>query len=83
MVDAPVSRQLHMDIPNPSDNEKASLRVGETLMRDSQQGNIDRLISAEVWTLSVDRLTGVVEGRRCSVISWLVRSVRSRLMAIG
>ncbi|AKK07840.1 putative DUF3068 family protein [Corynebacterium testudinoris] len=62
VVDAPVSRQLHMDIQNPSDNEKASLRVGETLMRDSQQGDLDRLISAEVWTLSVDRLTGAVEG---------------------
>ncbi|WP_290219187.1 DUF3068 domain-containing protein [Corynebacterium atrinae] len=62
VVDAPVTRQLHMDIQNPSDENMASLRVGETLMRDSQQGDLDRLISAEVWTLSVDRLTGAVEG---------------------
>lgn len=58
VLDVPVSRQLHLEIQNPADEETATLRVGETLMRDSLQEELDRLISAEVWTFGVDRMTG-------------------------
>ena len=58
VLEVPVSRQLHMEIQNPADENTATLRVGETLMRDSMQGELDRLISAEVWTFGVDRSTG-------------------------
>lgn len=58
VLDVGVSRQLHLEIQNPADDEGATLRVGETLMRDSLQEDLDRLISAEVWTFGIDRLTG-------------------------
>ncbi|QGU03714.1 DUF3068 domain-containing protein [Corynebacterium comes] len=58
VLEVPVSRQLHMEIQNPAGEETATLRVGETLMRDSQQEELDRLITAEVWTFAVDRATG-------------------------
>lgn len=58
VLEVPVSRQLHMEIQNPAGEETATLRVGETLMRDSMQEELDRLISAEVWTFGVDRSTG-------------------------
>lgn len=58
VLEVPVSRQLHMEIQNPADEETATLRVGETLMRDSRQAELDRLIAAEVWTFGVDRATG-------------------------
>ncbi|HHU67037.1 DUF3068 domain-containing protein [Corynebacterium sp.] len=60
VVTAPVSRQLHMEIQNPSDEHTATLRVGETLMRGSQQEELDRLITAEVWSFAIDRTTGEV-----------------------
>ncbi|MCS5478443.1 DUF3068 domain-containing protein [Corynebacterium sp. YIM 101645] len=58
VLDAPVTRQLHVEIQNPADEETVTLRVGETLMRDSLQDELDRLISAEVWTFGLDRTTG-------------------------
>ena len=60
VVTAPVSRQLHMEIQNPSDEDSATLRVGETYMRGSQQDELDRLITAEVWSFGIDRTTGEV-----------------------
>lgn len=58
VLDVPVTHQLHMDIQNPVDADTATLRVGETFMRGSHQEDLDRLISAEVWTFAVDRVTG-------------------------
>jgi len=55
---APVTHQLHMEIQNPADEDSATVRVGETYMRGSRQEELDRLISAEVWTYGVDRVTG-------------------------
>ncbi len=60
VVTAPVTHQLHMEIQNPSDAETATLRIGETYMRGSQQEELDRLISAEVWSFGMDRTTGAV-----------------------
>ena len=58
VLTSPVTHQLHMEIQNPADEDTATLRVGETLMRDSQQEDLDRLIAAEVWSFGVDRRTG-------------------------
>ncbi|GAB3691757.1 DUF3068 domain-containing protein [Corynebacterium nasicanis] len=58
VVTSPVTHQLHMEIQNPADEHSATVRVGETLMRDSQQQDLDRLLSAEVWSFGVDRRTG-------------------------
>ncbi|RNE49067.1 DUF3068 domain-containing protein [Corynebacterium alimapuense] len=58
VLNSPVSHQLHMDIQDPASDEEASLRMGSTFMRDSQQSDLDRLISAEVWSFSIDRLSG-------------------------
>ena len=58
VVTAPVTHQLHMEIQNPSDADTATLRIGETYMRGSQQEELDRLISAEVWSYGIDRTTG-------------------------
>lgn len=58
VLTVPVSRQLHAEIQNPANEETVTLRVGETLMRDSMQGELDRLISAEVWSFGMDRATG-------------------------
>lgn len=60
VVTAPVTHQLHMEIQNPSDADSATLRVGETYMRGSQQDELDRLITAEVWSFGIDRTTGEV-----------------------
>lgn len=58
VLTVPVSRQLHAEIQNPASEESVTLRVGETLMRDSMQEELDRLISAEVWSFGMDRTTG-------------------------
>lgn len=60
VLDSPVTRQLHMDIQNPSGEDEASLRVGVTTMRDSRQSDLDRLVTAEVWNFGIDRLSGEV-----------------------
>lgn len=58
VVESPVTRQLHMDIQNPSSEKEVTLRVGSSLLRESEQSDLDRLISAEVWNFRLDRLTG-------------------------
>lgn len=57
----PMTYQLNMDIQEPSDKEKATLRIGETRMRGEGQG-LDDLSQAQVWTYPVDRLSGEAMG---------------------
>ncbi|MHA2788030.1 DUF3068 domain-containing protein [Corynebacterium sp. S7] len=54
----PVTRQLHMEIQNPSDEDMASLRVGETLFRGSEGDKLEDLITAQTWSWQVDRKSG-------------------------
>lgn len=58
VLDVPVTRQLHLEVQNPADEDEATVRIGETLMRESRQEDLDRLITASVWNYRMDRLTG-------------------------
>lgn len=58
VLDSPVSRQMHLEIQNPSDADAATVRVGTNTARINQQSDLDRLISAEVWNYRIDRTTG-------------------------
>lgn len=62
MLDVPVERQTHMEILPPADGEVATLRVGVTDSRVNQQADLDRLISATVWSLTINRATGEATG---------------------
>lgn len=62
VLDSPVSRQYHLTVEEPSDDDTVSVRVGSTLSRDSMQDDADRLITAGVWNWRMDRLTGEPEG---------------------
>lgn len=53
-----VTRQLHMDIQNPANEDMASLRVGETLFEGSDGAEFDALLSAQTWNWELNRLTG-------------------------
>ncbi|MDK6259881.1 MULTISPECIES: DUF3068 domain-containing protein [Corynebacterium] len=62
VLDSPVSRQYHLTLEEPSDDDTVSVRVGSTLSRDSLQDDADRLITAGVWNWRMDRLSGRPEG---------------------
>lgn len=53
-----ITRQLHMDIQNPANDEIASLRVGETLFQGDDGSEFDNLIHAQTWSWEIDRVTG-------------------------
>ena len=57
----PMTYQINMDIQEPSDEEKATVRIGETRMRGEGEG-LNDLSQAQVWTYSVDRLSGEAMG---------------------
>lgn len=59
VLNAPVSRQIHIELMDPVDVNSATARVGVTTMRESQQADIDRLITASVWSYRLDRYTGM------------------------
>ncbi|GGG74199.1 DUF3068 domain-containing protein [Corynebacterium pelargi] len=61
-VTAPVTRQTHFEIFPAADEEHATLQVGVTNMRDSMQDEVDRLITASVWSATIDRVTGEITG---------------------
>lgn len=58
VLESPVTRQMHLEIQNPSDADSATVRVGTSVARENQQSDLDRLISAEVWNYRIDRTTG-------------------------
>ncbi|QPK83514.1 DUF3068 domain-containing protein [Corynebacterium qintianiae] len=58
----PVTRQLHMEIQNPSNSDTASVRVGETLRAGTSERDFDNLVSAGTWTFSMDRVSGEPTG---------------------
>ncbi|AGS33958.1 hypothetical protein B841_02375 [Corynebacterium maris DSM 45190] len=61
VLDAPVSRQLHLDVQEPATEDNVSIRVGATTMRDSMQADADRLITAQTWSYVMNRVTGEAE----------------------
>ncbi|AKE40520.1 putative secreted protein [Corynebacterium kutscheri] len=58
IIQVPFTRQLHMTILPPSDNDTATVRVGYTDMRTSMQSENERLSTASVWSYSFDRVSG-------------------------
>ncbi|AZA12175.1 DUF3068 domain-containing protein [Corynebacterium gerontici] len=57
-VQAPVTRQLHYELFPAADDEHATVQVGLTQMRESMQDEVDRLITASVWSTTIDRTSG-------------------------
>lgn len=55
---APVTRQLHMEIQEPSDGDTASVRVGDTLRAGESGSDFNDLLSASTWSYAVDRVSG-------------------------
>ncbi|AKK02252.1 DUF3068 domain-containing protein [Corynebacterium epidermidicanis] len=59
VLDAPVTRQLHAEFKDPVDVNSVTVRMGVTTMRESRQADLDRLITASVWSYRLDRFTGL------------------------
>lgn len=57
---APVVRQLHMEIRNPSGADRVSVRVGDSLRAGDLGSDFDNLVSASTWAFSMDRVSGEV-----------------------
>ena len=57
-LQVPVTAQWHIALQEPADDEQVTLRVGSSWMRSSLQEEKDRLITAQVWSYPIDRLTG-------------------------
>ena len=57
---APVTRQLHMEIREPSDAVTASIRVGDTLRAGEAATDLDNLVAASTWSFRMDRVSGEV-----------------------
>lgn len=55
---APVTRQLHMEIQEPSDADTASVRVGDTLRAGASGSDFADLLAASTWSYAVDRVSG-------------------------
>lgn len=53
----PMTYQINAGIQEPSDEDTATLRIGETRLRGDGQG-LDDLSQAQVWTYPIDRLSG-------------------------
>ncbi|KQB87361.1 DUF3068 domain-containing protein [Corynebacterium lowii] len=62
VVNTPVTKQRHVTLEEPSSEESVTVRVGTTELRESQQQEADRLISAQVWSYAMDRSTGQALG---------------------
>ncbi|MEJ5919034.1 MULTISPECIES: DUF3068 domain-containing protein [unclassified Corynebacterium] len=66
-VTSPIRRQLHGELIQPADKERVSLRVGTSVIREMDAevvgtADITELIDAQVWTFSIDRLSGKFQG---------------------
>ncbi|MBK4143051.1 DUF3068 domain-containing protein [Corynebacterium macginleyi] len=57
----PMTYQINASIQEPSNEDTATLRIGETRLRGDGQG-LDDLSRAQVWTYPIDRLSGEAEG---------------------
>lgn len=58
---APVTRQLHMEIREPSNAGVAAVRVGHTLRAGEAATDFDNLVTASTWSFEMNRKTGRVE----------------------
>ncbi|KAA8721602.1 porin PorA family protein [Corynebacterium phocae] len=56
-LNVPVTAQWHLNLQEPADEDTTTVRIGSSLMRSSQQSELERLIQAQVWTYPIDRIT--------------------------
>ncbi len=59
VLDAPVTKQVHFEFVDPADAETVTVKAGSTLMRESRQADQDRLITADITSYRMNRLTGL------------------------
>lgn len=59
---APVVRQLHLEVQNPSDDDMASVRIGDTLRAGEAGSDFENLVSASTWSYTLDRVAGTAVG---------------------
>lgn len=57
---APVTRQLHMEVQDPANDDVASVRIGDTLRAGTAERDFDNLVAASTWSMVMDRVTGQV-----------------------
>ncbi|MGV0342020.1 DUF3068 domain-containing protein [Corynebacterium mastitidis] len=81
VVTTPVVRQTHLTLEEPSSEEAVMARVGTTQLRESRQEEAQRLISAQVWSYGVDRVTG--RGTGSAVLSQQLASPTEEVAAPG
>lgn len=61
-ITAPVNRQFNISLGQPATEETASARMGVSTARTDVKDDLQSLLSAEVWSFTIDRLTGDAEG---------------------
>lgn len=54
----PLTRQLHMTVQNPANDEVAALRIGDSLLRGDKDSDFENLLAASTWSLQMDRRSG-------------------------
>lgn len=59
---APVVHQLHMEIQNPSGDDTASVRIGDSLRAGQEQRDFDNLVAASTWSYVMERVAGTAVG---------------------
>lgn len=55
---APVTRQLHLEVMEPSGDERAAIRVGDSVRAGEAPGDFENLVSATTWSYELDRVSG-------------------------
>ena len=61
-VQAPVRKQFNVTLGQPADEQTASAKVGVTTTRTDMDDEADALLDAQVWSFTMDRISGEVRG---------------------
>lgn len=61
VLTSPVTRQIHVQLQDPASADHVTENVGVSLLRDSYQEDRDRLISATVWNMNLDRASAEIQ----------------------
>ncbi|WJZ01624.1 DUF3068 domain-containing protein [Corynebacterium freiburgense] len=61
-LETAVTKQIHVELMEPSDDTSVTVRVGTTTLRENKKPDVERLIGAEVWSYRMDRDSGEAIG---------------------
>lgn len=61
VLTSPVTKQIHVQLQDPASADHVTENVGVSLLRDSYQEDRDRLISATVWNMNLDRASAEIQ----------------------